>query len=59
MNGFDGRRIERLAQVDVADLGADMGREPDNILVDMLGVATFMSSPPESAIGLTRNDFLR
>jgi hypothetical protein len=31
VNGFDGRRIERLAQVDVADLGADMGSEPGNI----------------------------
>jgi hypothetical protein len=31
VNGLDGRRIERLAQVDIADLGADMGREPDNI----------------------------
>ena len=25
VNGFDGRRVERLAQVDVAELGADPG----------------------------------
>ena len=31
VDGFDGGRIERPAQIDVTHLGTDMGRQPGNI----------------------------